>query len=43
VLSDAPEIKSTMQNVIIDLKVMHFDQISVLAINDYNCGFTPVL
>lgn len=42
-LSDATEQKSTMQNVLEDIKDMYCEQISILAINDYNCGFTPVL
>jgi hypothetical protein len=32
-----------MSNVLEDIKDMVFENISILTINDYNCGFTPVL
>lgn len=37
------EPTSSMQNILEDIKEMKCEQISILAINDYNCGFTPVL
>ena len=36
-------VTPTIQNVLEDSKDISCEQISILAINDYNCGFTPVL
>lgn len=40
---DAVQTRSSMQNILNDVKDLYCEQISILAINDFNSGFTPVL
>ena len=43
VLADPNKKQSSLQNVLTDVKDMYCEHISILGINDFNSGFTPVL